>query len=291
MIVSMTGYGRSEKESETNFITVEIRAVNHRYFDFHIRMPQQYLKMEEKIKKICQKYINRGRVDCYINIEGINITNRTLAIDWNLIDEYYQFIKILKDRYQLHNEIKLTDFLAHNELVTITEKEDVSIELEAAIIQSVEEAVQNLKSMRVIEGRELQKDIIHFLEQIEKNVQVISDLIPNVQKDYEEKLLKKITEFTNGIIDDSRVLTEVAIFSERADISEEITRLKSHIQQFRGSMEENTPVGRKFDFLVQEMNREVNTIGSKANSSEIAKIVVELKSIIEKIREQVQNIE
>lgn len=283
----MTGFGRSERDG----IVVEIRSVNHRYFDFHTRIPQPLLKLEEKIKKICQQYVVRGRVDCSINISTSVPTNRGLHIDWNLLDEYYQFINKLKERYQLHEEIGITHFLQHDGLISVIEQEVVNPELENTIIAAVEEAVQQLRKMRIIEGKALENEIVNYLALMDSFVQEIFEVAPNVKVEYEEKLRKKISEYTNGLFDETRVLTEVAIFADKIDISEELTRLNSHINQFRKSLNSMDPIGRKCDFLVQEMNREVNTIAAKANHAKISNKVVELKSIIEKIREQVQNIE
>ncbi|WP_346217053.1 YicC/YloC family endoribonuclease [Caldifermentibacillus hisashii] len=287
MVMSMTGFGRSERDG----IVVEIRSVNHRYFDFHTRIPQPLLKLEEKIKKICQQYVVRGRVDCSINISTSVPTNRGLHIDWNLLDEYYQFINNLKERYQLHEEIGITHFLQHDGLISVIEQEVVNPEMENTIIIAVEEAVQQLRKMRIIEGKALQNEIANYLELMDSFVQEIFEAAPIVKVEYEEKLRKKICEYTSGLFDETRVLTEVAIFADKIDISEELTRLNSHINQFRKSLNSMEPIGRKCDFLVQEMNREVNTIAAKANHANITNKVVELKSIIEKIREQVQNIE
>jgi len=283
----MTGFGRSERDG----IVVEIRSVNHRYFDFHTRIPQPLLKLEEKIKKICQQYVVRGRVDCSINISTSVPTNRGLHIDWNLLDEYHQFINKLKERYQLHEEIGITHFLQHDGLISVIEQEVVNPEMENTIIAAVEEAVQQLRKMRIIEGKALENEIVNYLALMDSFVQEIFEAAPFVKVEYEEKLRKKISEYTNGLFDETRVLTEVAIFADKIDISEELTRLNSHINQFRKSLNSMDPIGRKCDFLVQEMNREVNTIAAKANHAKISNKVVELKSIIEKIREQVQNIE
>lgn len=287
MVLSMTGFGRSEIDG----IVVEIRSVNHRYFDFHTRIPQPLLKLEDKIKKICQQYIVRGRVDCTVNISASVSTNRGLHIDWNLIDEYYQFITNLKERYQLDEKIGITHFLQHEGLIPVVEKDEENPEIENTIILAVEDAVKQLKNMRIIEGKALQEELKKYLDQVDSFVQDITELAPTVKTDYENKLYKKVSDYTNGLFDESRVLTEVALFADKIDISEEIARLNSHINQFRKSINITEPVGRKCDFLVQEMNREVNTIASKANNADISNKVVELKSIIEKIREQVQNIE
>ncbi|WP_050632348.1 YicC/YloC family endoribonuclease [Bacillus andreraoultii] len=285
--MSMTGFGRCEK----NGVVVEIRSVNHRYFDFHTKIPQSLSMFEDKIKKTCQKYLTRGRVDCSISISSINDIKRSLHIDWNLIDEYYQFIRQLKEKYELNDEISISHFLQQNELVSIIEKETNDYQLEELLITAVEEAVQNLQNMRMIEGRALQNQLNEYLNGIESLILDITKLAPSVKLDYENKIRKKIIEYTDGFFDESKVLTEIAFFAERVDISEELTRLNSHLVQFRQTIQSCEPIGRKCDFLIQELNREVNTIASKANSADISKKVVDLKSVIEKIREQVQNIE
>ncbi|MCU9612165.1 YicC family protein [Caldibacillus lycopersici] len=291
MIVSMTGFGRSKKESESFSVTIEVRSVNHRFLDCHIRIPQYLMKLEEKIKKVIRNNITRGRIDCFVTIEGANLTNRRLLIDWKLIDEYYQFIATAKERYNIQDNIKLSHLLEKEGLVTFEEKEEENEELASIIIQAIDEAILQLKEMRITEGKELEKDLLTHLTNLESEIDEIFLLAPNVSKLYEEKLTNKLIEFTDGVVDQDRIVTEVAILSDRADITEEITRLKSHVNQFRLNLHKEEPVGRKFDFLIQEMNREVNTIGSKANEVNISKKVVEMKSILEKMKEQVQNIE
>ncbi len=291
MICSMTGYGRAVREMDGIMITVEIRSVNHRYIDYHIRLPQTFMKLEEKIKKVCQKYISRGRLDCYIKIDGTNLTNRSLHIDWELLDDYYQFVNCLKERYNIKENIGLSAFLHKQDLISIVEQEEDLDEIDELILSTVEEAVQNLKNMRIMEGKALESELRNYVEKIENFISLVEQIAPQVKENYEEKLRNRLNEYTNGMFDESRVLTEVAVFAERCDISEELTRLRSHLNQFRLNLDANIPVGRKLDFIVQEMNREVNTIASKANDREISLYVVELKSLLEKIREQIQNIE
>jgi uncharacterized protein (TIGR00255 family) len=291
MIISMTGFGQCRRETDNFSVIIELRSVNHRFFDCHIRMPQQMIVLEEKIKKYIRQSISRGRIDCFITIEGTNLSNKHLNIDWNLIDEYYQFIESLKERYRINETIQITHFLNNHQLVTVYEKDELTGEVEQLILDAVEVAVKQLIEMREIEGREVEKELTSYLATIENELHMIESYIPLVIKQYEDRIYAKLKDMTTGLINEDRITTEVAILAERSDITEEISRLKSHVLQFRYSLAEDLPVGRKLDFILQEMNREVNTIGSKSSDANISSKVVLLKSIIEKMKEQVQNIE
>lgn len=291
MVISMTGFGRSKTESGSFSVNVEIKTVNHRFNEVNIRMPRQLIKIEDKIKKKLNQHIRRGRVEVYVAIEGENTVTRKVHVDWNLIDEFYQFIKEAKEKYNIKENITLQDLLNHSEIIHIEESENGNEELEDMVITAVEQAVILLRQMRIAEGEELKKDLLSSLTNIENNVNDLQQYAPLVVQLYKDRLTKRMQEFVNGQIDESRILTEVAVFADKVDINEEITRLKSHIGQFIQTLNDHEPIGRKLDFLVQEMNREANTIGSKANDSNIAKKVVEIKSLLEKLKEQVQNIE
>ncbi|MCQ6279719.1 YicC/YloC family endoribonuclease [Bacillus sp. EB600] len=291
MVISMTGFGRSRAESGAFSITVEMKSVNHRFCEFNIRMPRQLLKIEEKIKKKLNQHIRRGRVEVYVTLEGEGTVSRKVHVDWKLIEEYHQFISEAKKKYKIDGVITLEDLLKREEFVHIEESEVGNEELENLVLTAIEDAGLLLKKMRVAEGEELKKDITTNLHQIERVVHELQGDAPLVIKAYQERLTKRMQEFLNGQFDESRILTEVAVFADKADINEELTRLMSHIQQFFQTIEDSEPIGRKLDFLVQEMNREANTIGSKANDSNIAKKVVNMKSLLEKLKEQIQNIE
>lgn len=291
MVISMTGFGRSRVESDSFSVNVEVKTVNHRFCEINIRMPRQLLKIEDKIKKKLNQQIRRGRVEVYVSIEGEGAVTRKVHVDWKLIEEYYQFIKQAHEKYELEGKVSLQDLLNRSELLHIEESEVGNETLENLVLTAAEQAVNLLKQMRIAEGEELKKDLLASLSQIETNVTELQNYAPLVVQLYKERITKRMQEFVNGMIDESRILTEVAVFADKADINEEITRLRSHIQQFIHTLNENEPIGRKLDFLVQEMNREANTIGSKANDSNIAKKVVEIKSLLEKLKEQVQNIE
>jgi len=291
MIVSMTGFGRSKKESDRLSVTVELKTVNHRFCEFYFRMPRQLLKIEDKLKKKLGDHILRGRVEVFVTLSGEAVVNRKVQIDWGLLDQYYQYITSINQKYGLDQQISLNELIAREEIISIEESDEENGELELLVIEAVEEAALSLKAMRQTEGEALARDISENLTQIKQRVNGLRELTPRVVNQYQERLTKRMQDFLAGQIDEARILTEVAVFAEKADISEELTRLDSHIQQFQKIILLKEPVGRKLDFLVQEMNREVNTIGSKANDSTIASEVVEMKSLLEKIKEQVQNIE
>lgn len=291
MIVSMTGFGRSKKESDRLSVTVELKTVNHRFCEFYFRMPRQLLKIEDKLKKKLGDHILRGRVEVFVTLSGEAVVNRKVQIDWSLLDQYYQYITSINQKYGLDQQISLNELIAREEIISIEESDEENGELEVLVLEAVEEAALGLKAMRQTEGEALARDISENLTQIKQRVNGLRELTPRVVNQYQERLTKRMQDFLAGQIDEARILTEVAVFAEKADISEELTRLDSHIQQFQKIILLKEPVGRKLDFLVQEMNREVNTIGSKANDSTIASEVVEMKSLLEKIKEQVQNIE
>jgi uncharacterized protein (TIGR00255 family) len=291
MVISMTGYGRSRSESGSFSVTVEIKTVNHRFCEFNIRMPRQLLKIEEKMKKKLTQHIRRGRVEVYVTLEGEGTITRKVLVDWKLLEEYHQFIREAKEKFGFEGNVTLQDLLDREELVHIEETEAGNEDLENLVLSALENAAVMMKQMRMAEGKELKKDMLANLQQIDSVVHDLRADSPRVIEAYQERLKKRMQEFINGQVDEDRILTEVAVFADKADINEEITRLISHIQQFSQTLEDDEPIGRKLDFLVQEMNREANTIGSKANDSSIAKKVVDVKSLLEKLKEQIQNIE
>jgi uncharacterized protein (TIGR00255 family) len=291
MVISMTGFGNCRLESDSLSVNVEIKTVNHRFNEFNIRMPRQLLKLEDKIKKKINQFIRRGRVEVFVTIAGESAIERKVHVDWKLMEEYYQLIKQAGERFNIDGKITLQDLLNRAELIHIEENEAGNEELENLVLTAAEEAAISLKQMRIAEGGELKKDLLGALKQVDLIVSGLVEDAPKVVQAYKERLMKRMQDFVNGQIDEGRILTEVAVFADKADINEEITRLNSHIQQFIQTLEHHEPLGRKLDFLVQEMNREANTIGSKANDSNIAQKVVEIKSLLEKMKEQVQNIE
>lgn len=287
----MTGFGRARAESDFFSVNVEVKTVNHRFCEMNIRMPRQLLKIEDRMKKKLSQHIRRGRVEVYVSLEGEGVVTRKVHVDWKLLDEYAQTIKQIRENYGVEGTVTLQDLLSRSELLHIEESEIGNDELEKLVLDATEEAAKLLKQMRLAEGEELKKDLLAILAQLELYVFELQKFAPLVVQSYKERLTKRMEEFANGQLDETRILTEVAVFADKADINEEVTRLKSHIQQFLQTLQSMEPIGRKLDFIVQEMNRETNTIGSKANDSNIAKQVVDIKSLLEKLKEQVQNIE
>ncbi|KON89150.1 hypothetical protein AF332_21675 [Sporosarcina globispora] len=290
MAVSMTGYGRSKKDFGQVSITVEIKTVNHRFSEFQMRMPRQLMHIEDKIKKKLSGHIKRGRIEVYIIIDGDGLASRKVNVDWDLLDEYYQYITAIQTKYQIQTDLSIQDII-REELIGIEEKESGNEELSQLVLSAAEEACLQLTEMRRLEGDELEKDLRSHLSLLSKRLLKLREYAPKVVKLYRERLEKRMREFLDCHVDESRILTEVAVFADKADINEELTRLQSHIIQFEKTFQLRDPAGRKLDFILQEMNREANTIGSKANSAEIAAEVVEIKSLLEKMKEQVQNIE
>ncbi|WP_203362254.1 YicC/YloC family endoribonuclease [Bacillus sp. REN10] len=291
MVNSMTGFGRSKLKSADHVITVEMKSVNHRFSEFQIRMPRQLLKIEDKIKKKLAQYIHRGRVELFISIDGEGFIHRKLHVDWKLIEEYIQSMEEISTKYQLPGQPELKDLLQRPDFITIEENEEENIVVEQLVLEAVKQAAEHLYEMREVEGAELKKDLIRLLTYFEQRLNEVKQLAPLVVQSYRQRLERRLTELTAAPFDQDRILTEMAVFAEKSDVHEECIRLHSHIQQFFQTLELTEPIGRKLDFMIQEMNREVNTIGSKANDSTISSVVVELKTTLEKMREQVQNIE
>ncbi|MFJ7638659.1 YicC/YloC family endoribonuclease [Peribacillus sp. NPDC097206] len=291
MVTSMTGYGRGESQNEQVKVFAEIKTVNHRFCEYTIRMPRQLLVLEEKVKKMASEYIRRGRVELFITVEGKSLVSKNVDIDWNLADQYVSLMDAVKGKYNLGGSISLQDILQLESIFLMEEVATVPSDLEKLLMESVKGALENLKQMRVQEGQGLASDLQSQLKKFAEIVAGVKTYAPSVVKQYKDRLTIKLSELTDGMIEDSRIVTEAAIFADKCDINEELTRLDSHVQQFSDTLKQGQPIGRKLDFLVQEMNREVNTIGSKANDSAITKEVVEMKSLLEKLKEQVQNIE
>ncbi|UAL49113.1 YicC family protein [Sutcliffiella horikoshii] len=291
MVKSMTGFGRAEAKQGSYQILVEMKSVNHRFCEINIRMPKQFLAMEEKMKKVVNSFLQRGRIEMFITIEGQDIHDKHLNVDWELLSAYIDSIHKVKDRYQISGSIEINDILKLENVFTITETQTGMEAIEELLLEQVHSASKQLVAMRTAEGDQLKKDIITHLTFIETMSEQLSKLGPTVVEAYRLRLEKKLKEYLGSQIDEQRILAEAAIFADKADINEELKRINSHLGQFNQSLQSTDPVGRKLDFLVQELNREVNTIGSKANDANIANLVVEMKACLEKIKEQVQNIE
>ncbi|MDQ0230592.1 YicC/YloC family endoribonuclease [Metabacillus malikii] len=292
MVFSMTGYGRASAEmSSSSMMTVEMKSVNHRFLDISIKIPKQYMILEEKIRKVINEHVKRGRVEIFVNLEGEALIEKSIHVDWTILDQYVETLHQIKDRFSLKDDLTLMNILKMNEVMEIRERPVKDETFETKLLNLVETAAIQLVNMRKAEGKLLSNDLTERLVLLKSLTNELETIAPLVTEQYREKIEKRITEYVKDTIDEQRILTEVAMFAEKADISEELTRIHSHIQQFEDTLQMKEPIGRKLDFLVQELNREANTIGSKANDRLIAKNVVEIKSLIEKLKEQVQNIE
>ena len=291
MILSMTGYGRAKNEDEALVITVEMKSVNHRFFECSIRSLRQLMMYEDRIKKIIQQKLQRGRIEVFISLQGEGAVKRVVTPNWELMDQIMNISTEFNSRYSAFTETQLTDLLQLEHFIQVEEKEQDNSTLEGMLLKTVEEAVAHLFSMREKEGQFLKQDLMGHIQRLKAELEAVEKLAPAVPKAYEARLKQKLEEAVGDAYDKNRLLTEIALFTDKADIHEEISRLKSHMAQFMEGLEGSGPTGRKLDLIIQEMNRETNTIGSKASDSGIAKEVVEMKAILEKMKEQVQNVE
>ncbi len=293
MIKSMTGFGRGESSDGVHSFSVEIKTVNHRYNDIIVKMPKYLLFLEEKVKKLIKEYLNRGRVEVYINLEYLADSNIEVNVNIPLALAYKRELENLINQLEIGDDISLTHLLTLPEVIK-TERKDVDEDVVwGCLSQALEIALENVVNMRKKEGIELKKDIEIQLRKLESLIDKIEKRAPQVVMEYKEKLKERVSELMDedADLDEERLNFEVVLFADKSDINEEVVRFKSHIKQFYMSLEQDEAVGRKLDFLIQEMNREVNTIGSKANDLEIINDVMDIKAQLEKIREQVQNIE
>ncbi|MBQ9939712.1 MAG: YicC family protein [Oscillospiraceae bacterium] len=292
MIYSMTGYGRGQQTMPERDILVEIKSVNHRFFEFSARLPRAYGFLEEKLKSYVQSRVSRGKVDVSVFIVNLDGANVEVGINTELAKGYINALRKLGEETGIGDDITLTSISRFSDIFIVRRAEEDEDELWQQVKQVTEEAVSNFLAMRAREGEKMKKDLLERLESIEKSVAVVEQSSERIVEDYRTRLYKKISDvLADKHVDEQRILTEAAIFAEKTAVDEETVRLRSHIAQFRQILEANEPIGRKLDFLVQEMNREANTTGSKIQDIEVTRVVVSIKSDIEKIREQIQNIE
>lgn len=292
MIRSMTGYGRQQKTIDGMNITVEIKSVNHRYFEFSSRVPRAYGFLDEKIKSYVQSRVARGKIECYVQIEELEAEDCIVEINHSLASGYYNALKELADRYQLKNDISVSLLSRYTDIFSVHKADADEEKIWNAVRDVLSDAVDAFVAMREVEGAKLREDILSRCVTILDSVAFVEERSPQTVKEYNDKLLARINEVLADVhVDEQRILTEAAIYADKVAVAEETVRLRSHIEQLRNFMESEEAIGRKTDFLVQEINREANTIGSKAQDVEIAKRVIAVKAEVEKIREQVQNIE
>ena len=293
MIRSMTGFGRGEAGDDVRLFVVEMKSVNHRYNDIVVRMPKRLSYFEEKVKDLVKNEIKRGRVELYISLENIGEGDTDIALNLPLAQKYLTCLKEIQEKLQIVDDISVSLLAKFPDVIKVETAEEDEDKLWLCLKEASQKALQLLMNMREDEGKKLSEDIENRCDYISEIIKTIEKRSPQVVLEYKEKLRERVNELLDDSvqIDETRLNTEVVVYADKSAITEETVRLNSHIYQLKKALTEKQPVGRKLDFLIQEMNREVNTIGSKSNDLEIVSHVVELKSELEKIREQVQNIE
>ena len=292
MVKSMTGYGRARQTLNGRDITVEVRSVNNRYLDCTVKVPRTYIFAEDAVKARVQKAVSRGKVDVFITIDAAAADETVVAVNEPLARGYYEALTRLKDMFSLEDGLNAVTLAKFPDVLTVTKAEEDLESVAADICAVLDEALAAYNAMRTVEGGKLREDIAGRADTIEAVVGKVEERSPQTVAAYREKLLARMQEVLQSTaIDESRILTEAAIFADKIAGDEQTLRLRSHLSQLRTMLESDQPIGRKLDFLIQEVNRECNTIGSKCNDLTIAQDVVNMKAEVEKIREQVQNIE
>ena len=292
MIKSMTGFGRCEAADEERKFTVEMKGVNHRYLDANIRMPKKLNFFESAIRSLLKESVHRGKVDIFITYEDFSESQVSLKYNETLAAEYLEKFKMMEEKFSLENDIRVSTLSRYPEVLTMEEKMDDEEELWKGLKKALDGAIAQFVQTRTVEGENLKKDLIAKLDGMLELVGQIEERAPKIIAEYREKLEGKVKELLEDVqIDESRIAAEVILFADKICTDEEVVRLKSHIQHMRSTLEEQEGIGRKLDFIAQEMNREANTILSKANDLEVSNLAIGLKTEIEKIREQIQNIE
>lgn len=292
MISSMTGFGRFEGMVNGRSITLEIKSVNHRYTEFSCRTTRGYSFLEEKLKSYITSKVSRGKIDMFVSITEPEDTLTEVTVNHNLALGYINALKEIETKYGVKNEVTVVDVAKYPDVLTVHKTPENEEQVYSDVLVAVDSALESFLSMRKAEGEKLKADILTRAENIMNFVSQVEERSPETVKEYQQRLQSKIEEFLQSAeYDSQRVITEVAIYADKVAVAEETVRLRSHFDQMKTYLEKDEPVGRSLDFLVQEMNREANTIGSKVRDAELAQIVVKIKNEIEKIREQVQNIE
>ena len=292
MVKSMTGYGRARQTLHGRDITVEVRSVNNRYLDCTVKVPRTYIFAEDSVKSRVQKAVSRGKVDVFITIDATAADETVVAVNEPLARGYYEALTKIRDMFSLEGELTAAVLAKFPDVLTVTKAEEDRESVAGDICAVLDEALEAYNAMRAVEGVKLCEDIAGRVTTIETVVGKVEERSPQTVAAYREKLTARMQEVLQSTtIDESRILTEAAIFADKIAVDEETVRLRSHIAQLRTMLKSDQPVGRKLDFLIQEVNRECNTIGSKCNDLTIAQDVVNMKAEVEKIREQVQNIE
>jgi len=292
MLKSMTGFGRAEGETTLGKVVVETRSVNHRYCDINIKLPKRLTPFENRIKEAIRTEVSRGRIDIFLKLDSLGEENVHLGVDLHLAEQYYQALQSLKESLHLKDKITLELVAGAKDVITAKEETGDLEPFWQEVLPILKQSFQDLDDMKRSEGEILSKDLQQRLERITHQLEEIKHLSPSRLEVYRNRLHERVRSLLGGSdVDPSRFQQEVALLAERTDITEEIVRAESHLTQFFTFLKAEEPVGRKMDFLLQEIHREVNTVSAKANDAEISQRVVEIKTELEKIREQVQNIE
>lgn len=292
MIKSMTGFGRSEIVKGNRKISVEIKSVNHRYLEAGIKMPKKLNVFESRMRDLLKKYATRGKIDIFINYEDDSESQVNLKFNQNIADEYMAIFNNMSEKYNLKNDMTVGGLARFPEVITMDEVQEDEEELWHFIEEAMKAALEQFVNTRILEGENLKKDLLGKLDHMEELVAFVEKRSPEIMKEYRSKLESKVKELLGDTtIDESRIATEVIIYADKICVDEETVRLRSHIEHARKCLNEDGGIGRKMDFIAQEMNREANTTLSKANDIEISNAAIDLKTDIEKVREQIQNIE
>lgn len=292
MIKSMTGFGRSEIVKGNRKISVEIKSVNHRYLEAGIKMPKKLNVFESRMRDLLKKYAARGKIDIFINYEDDSENQVNLKFNQNIADEYMTIFNNMSEKYNLKNDMTVGGLARFPEVITMDEVQEDEEELWLFIEEAMKAALEQFVNTRILEGENLKKDLLGKLDHMEELVAFVEKRSPEIMKEYRSKLESKVKELIGDTtIDESRIATEVIIYADKICVDEETVRLRSHIEHARKCLNEDGGIGRKMDFIAQEMNREANTTLSKANDIEISNAAIDLKTEIEKVREQIQNIE
>ena len=292
MVKSMTGYGRCREVIGGKDIQVEVKSVNSRYIDATIKTGRLYIALEEKLKSLASTYISRGKIDIFLTVENIDGDKIELSVNKEYLDSYVALLRKIKEDYALGGDVTVQTIANKQEVFNAVKPDEDMEEVWKAVEIVAKKAFDIFLQMRLTEGQKMKEDVLKHLATLEGIREEIVKKAPDTVKEANERMKARIQELLGAVpMDEARLLTECAVYADKADISEELARLDSHCKQFRSMLEEDVPVGRKLDFLVQEINRECNTIGSKSADTEFAKLVIDAKSTVEKIREQIQNIE
>lgn len=292
MIKSMTGYGSGERIGCDKKFTVEIRSVNHRYSDINVKTPRSYAFAEDAMRKALAKFVSRGKVDVFLSVEGINGDSGEVFVNMDIAGGYFAALEKLRETFSISSPVTLQELARFSDIFTLQRAEEDTEAITALIREATEAAAEAFAAMREREGKQLFADLSEQTNSMEALVDQLEERTPKIVSEYAARLEARIREILDAVpVDEGRLLNEVAVFADKVNVNEELIRLRSHILQMREFLQAKEPIGRKMDFLIQEMNREINTVGSKSNDLEVARLVIDIKAIIEKLREQIQNVE